>query len=102
MKLQVHGREAYCYTGGKAFDAALPCIVFVHGAMNDHGNFTLLARWFAHHGFCVLAPDLPGHMRSAGPALRICPGMSGASTHQPWCANQRASSVKTLWSPKAP
>ena len=69
MKLQVHGREAYCYTGGKAFDAALPCIVFVHGAMNDHGNFTLLARWFAHHGWCVLAPDLPGHMRSAGPAL---------------------------------
>jgi pimeloyl-ACP methyl ester carboxylesterase len=69
MKLQVRGREAYCYTGGKAFDPTLPCIVFVHGAMNDHGNFTLLARWFAHHGWAVLAPDLPGHMRSAGPAL---------------------------------
>ena len=48
---------------------ALPCVVFVHGAMNDHGVFTLLARWFAHHGWSVLAPDLPGHMRSAGPAL---------------------------------
>ena len=69
MKLSVHGREAYAYTGGKPFDATLPCVVFAHGAMKDHGSFTLLARWFAHHGWAVLAPDLPGHMRSAGPAL---------------------------------
>ena len=69
MNLQVQGRTAYVYTGGKPFDRALPCVVFVHGAMSDHGKFTLLARWFAHHGFGVLAPDLPGHMRSAGPAL---------------------------------
>lgn len=69
MKLVVDGREAYAYTGGKPFDPALPCIVFVHGAVNDHSVWTLLARWFAHHGHAVLAPDLPGHMRSAGPAL---------------------------------
>lgn len=69
MKLSVMGREAYAYTGGKPFDASLPTIVFVHGAVNDHSVFTLLARWFAHHGFGVLAVDLPGHMRSAGPAL---------------------------------
>lgn len=67
MKLQVQGREAYAYTGGKPFDAALPCVVFVHGAGHDHSGFTLLARWFAHHGFGVLAVDLPGHSRSAGP-----------------------------------
>jgi pimeloyl-ACP methyl ester carboxylesterase len=69
MKLNVHGREAYAYTGGKPFDPALPCIVFVHGALHDHSVWTLLARWFAHHGHSVLAVDLPGHMRSAGPAL---------------------------------
>jgi pimeloyl-ACP methyl ester carboxylesterase len=69
MKLSVQGREAYIYTGGKPFDASLPCVVFIHGACNDHSGFTLLARWFAHHGFAVLAPDLPGHMRSAGPLL---------------------------------
>ncbi len=69
MKIQVQGREAYAYTGGKPFDPALPCVVFVHGACNDHSGFTLLARWFAHHGFGVLAVDLPGHMRSAGPLL---------------------------------
>jgi pimeloyl-ACP methyl ester carboxylesterase len=69
MKLSVHGKEVYAYTGGKAFDATLPCVVFIHGAVNDHGVWTLLARWFAHHGRSVLALDLPGHMRSAGPAL---------------------------------
>jgi pimeloyl-ACP methyl ester carboxylesterase len=76
MKLQVQGREAYAYTGGKPFDPALPCVVFIHGAMNDHGNFMLLARWFAHHGWSVLAPDLPGHMRSAGPALASVEAMA--------------------------
>ncbi|MBL8286602.1 MAG: alpha/beta hydrolase [Rubrivivax sp.] len=68
MKITVEGREAYAYTGGKPFDAALPCVVFLHGAANDHSGYTLLARWFAHHGFGVLAVDLPGHARSAGPA----------------------------------
>jgi len=70
MKLQVQGREAYAYTGGKPFDPNLPTLVFVHGAVNDHTVFTLLARWFAHHGYAVLAVDLPGHMRSAGPVLK--------------------------------
>ena len=69
MKLQVQGREAYAYTGGKPFDPALPCVVFVHGALHDHSPWTLLARWFAHHGCSVLAVDLPGHARSAGPPL---------------------------------
>ena len=76
MKLSVHGREVYAYTGGKPFDPGLPCVVFVHGAMTDHGNFGLLARWYAHHGWSVLAPDLPGHMRSAGPALASVEAMA--------------------------
>jgi pimeloyl-ACP methyl ester carboxylesterase len=69
MKIDVGGRAAYAYTGGRPFDAALPCVVFVHGALNDHSVWTLLARWFAHHGRSVLALDLPGHMRSLGPPL---------------------------------
>ena len=69
MKLLVQGHEAYAYPGGKSFDPALPCIVFIHGAINDHTVWTLLARWFAHHGHRVLALDLPGHKRSTGPAL---------------------------------
>jgi pimeloyl-ACP methyl ester carboxylesterase len=69
MELIVQGRKAYAYTGGKAFDAALPCIVFIHGALHDHSVWTLLARWFAHHGHAVLAADQPGHARSEGPPL---------------------------------
>jgi pimeloyl-ACP methyl ester carboxylesterase len=62
MKFGAH----YAYTGGKAFDPTLPCVVFIHGALNDHSVWTLLARWCAHHGYSVLALDLPGHGRSAG------------------------------------
>ncbi len=76
MKLLVDGRQAYAYTGGKPFDPALPCIVFVHGALNDHSVFTLLARWFANHGHAVLAVDLPGHRRSEGPPLASVEAMA--------------------------
>ena len=69
MKLDVHGRAAYAYTGGKPFDAARPTVVFVHGALHDHSCWTLLARWCAHHGRSVLAVDLPAHGRSEGPPL---------------------------------
>ena len=69
MDLDVSGRTAYAYTGGKPFDAALPCIVFIHGALHDHSVWNLLARWFANHGHAVLAIDQRGHGRSAGPPL---------------------------------
>lgn len=69
MKLDVNGQAAHVYTGGKPFDAALPCVVFIHGALHDHSVWTLLSRWCAHHGHGVLAVDLPGHGQSAGPVL---------------------------------
>jgi pimeloyl-ACP methyl ester carboxylesterase len=76
MKLDVLGSGVYAYTGGKAFDATLPTIVFIHGAACDHTVWTLLARWFAHHGRSVLALDLPAHMRSSGPALKSVEAMA--------------------------
>jgi pimeloyl-ACP methyl ester carboxylesterase len=60
--------EAYAYTGGKAFDAAKPTLVFIHGVLNDHSVWILQSRYLAHHGFNVLAVDLPGHCRSGGDA----------------------------------
>jgi pimeloyl-ACP methyl ester carboxylesterase len=69
MKLVVQGRSAYAYTGGKPWSGAGPCVAFIHGALNDHSVWTLLARWYAHHGYRVLAVDLPGHGRSDGPPL---------------------------------
>jgi pimeloyl-ACP methyl ester carboxylesterase len=76
MRLMVEGREVFAGTGGRAFDPALPAMVFLHGAGFDHTAWALLARAFAHHGFGVLAPDLPGHGRSAGPALTSIPALA--------------------------
>ncbi len=76
MQLTVHGQAAYCYTGGKAFDAALPTAVFIHGAQNDHSVWVLQTRYFAHHGFGVLALDLPGHGRSGGAPLASIEAMA--------------------------
>ncbi len=69
MRLIVEGRDVFVGTGGRDFDPALPAIVFLHGAGFDHTAWALLARAFAYHGFGVLAPDLPGHGRSAGQPL---------------------------------
>ena len=69
MKFEVQGRTAYAYTGGKAWADGERCVVFIHGALNDHSVWTLLARWYAHHGYRVLAVDQPGHGRSDGPPL---------------------------------
>lgn len=77
LRLTVQGHAAYAYTGGKRFDPALPCVVFIHGALHDHSVWTLLARHFAHHGRSVLAVDLPGHGRSAGPALGDVESLGG-------------------------
>ncbi len=66
MELDVNGAPVYCYTGGKPFDPSRPVVVFLHGVLNAHCVWILQSRWFAHHGFSVLAPDLPGHARSGG------------------------------------
>ena len=68
MKVLVNGHSSYCYTGGRAFDPALPSLVMIHGVLNDHSVWAMQSRWFANHGWNVLAVDLPGHCRSAGPA----------------------------------
>lgn len=73
MHITIDRHETYLYTGGKplaaADIAAQPAIVFIHGAQQDHSCWTLQSRWFAHHGFTTLVPDLPGHGRSAGAPL---------------------------------
>lgn len=66
MYINVNGHNTFCYTGGKPFDAAKPTVVFIHGVLNDHSVWILQTRYFAHHGWNVLAPDLPGHCKSEG------------------------------------
>ena len=66
MKLVVDGKSAFAYTGTREFNAALPTAVFIHGAANDHSVWSLQSRYFAFHGWNVLALDLPGHGQSEG------------------------------------
>ena len=68
MYLTVNNAKTYCYTGGKPFDTAKPTVVFIHGVLNDHSVWILQSRYLAHHGWNVLALDLPGHCRSDGEA----------------------------------
>jgi len=69
MQLSVNGIDTFIATGGRPFDPSLPAVVMLHGAGFDHSTWALHSRWFAHHGFSVLAPDLPGHGRSPGRPL---------------------------------
>ncbi len=77
MMIDLASGAAYCYTGGRPFDPAQKTVVFIHGAQNDHSVWGLQTRYFAHHGWNVLALDLPGHGRSAGPALTSVQAMAG-------------------------
>ena len=69
MQLSVNGSDTFIATGGREFDPSLPTLVLLHGAGFDHSSWALHSRWFAHHGYNVLAPDLPGHGRSSGAPL---------------------------------
>lgn len=69
MYFDVDGRRAYGYTGGRPLEPDAPLVAFVHGAQHDHSVWILQSRYIAHHGWSVLALDLPGHGRSEGPAL---------------------------------
>jgi pimeloyl-ACP methyl ester carboxylesterase len=80
MQLAVNGIETFVATGGRDFDASQPSIVLLHGAGFDHTTWALHSRWFAHHGFGVLAPDLPGHGRSCGAPLSSIADMADWTT----------------------
>ena len=67
MKITVQDHALFAYTGGKPFNPAQPTAVFIHGVLNDHSVWILQTRYLAHHGWNVLAIDLPGQSKSEGP-----------------------------------
>ncbi len=76
MDLTIDGEHVYAATGGRPFDPAKPALFFLHGAGMDHSVWVLQTRYFAHRGFSVIAPDLPGHGRSGGEALSSIDAMA--------------------------
>lgn len=75
MELQVNDVSTYAATGGKVFDRNLPTVLFLHGSGMDHRAWALQTRWFAFHGYSVLAPDFPGHSLSEGEPLESIEAM---------------------------
>ena len=77
MKVTVSGQEIFVGTGSRPFEGdGRPVVVFLHGAGMDHTIWTMPARYFARHGFDVLAPDLPGHGLSRGTPLATIDAMA--------------------------
>lgn len=69
MQIEIDGKDVFVATGGREHISGAPGFVFIHGAAFDHTVWALQARYFAWHGWNVVALDLPGHGKSAGPAL---------------------------------
>jgi pimeloyl-ACP methyl ester carboxylesterase len=76
VNFEVEGKRAFAYTAAHEIDPAKPSVVFVHGAGFDHSLYALQSRYFGYHGRNVLALDLPGHGRSAGPAIATVEDMA--------------------------
>ena len=76
MRIDVQGHSTFVYTGGKLPTADKPSLVFIHGAQQDHSCWALQSRWFAYHGFNVIAVDLPAHGQSHGEPLTNIEAMS--------------------------
>jgi pimeloyl-ACP methyl ester carboxylesterase len=76
VQITVDGREVFAATGGRGHAADRPLAVLLHGAGMNHTVWALQSRWLAFHGWNVLAVDLPGHGRSAGPPLPSIAAMS--------------------------
>lgn len=75
MWIEIEGSQYFAQTGGRDFDPARPTVVFIHGAGMDQTVWQQQSRYLAHHGWNVLALDLPGHGKSAGtPSVTVGAG----------------------------
>lgn len=77
MKVDVRNSTAHVATGSRPFaDGTRGAVLFIHGAGMDHTVWVMQTRFFARHGYAVLAPDLPGHGRSDGEPLASIEAMA--------------------------
>jgi pimeloyl-ACP methyl ester carboxylesterase len=76
MYIELNGNKTFYSNGGGKFREDAPGVVFIHGAGMDHTVWVMPSRHFARHGYNVIAPDLPGHGRSAGEPLASIDGIA--------------------------
>ena len=66
---EVSSKQEVFASTGEDVDKKKPLIIFIHGSGLSHIT-GLQTRYFAFHGYSVLAIDLPGRV-SEGPALDL-------------------------------
>ena len=69
MQTTVSGTSVFAHTGGADLQPGATTVMLLHGAGNDHTIWRFVTRRLAARGLSVVAPDLPGHSKSEGPAL---------------------------------
>ena len=79
MEVAASGRSVFAHTGGVDLRPSGATVMLLHGAGNDHTIWRFVTRRLAARGWPVVAPDLPGHGKSEGPALTSIEDMAG------WC-----------------
>ena len=62
--IQLEGKQVHYTTGGKAWTAGHPVVVFLHGAAQNQSVWVMQSRALAHGGWNVASFDLPGHGQS--------------------------------------
>ena len=75
MRITVSGATVSYTTGGRGLNPDQPLLLFIHGAALDKTVWQLQTRYFAHHGYTVMAVDLPGHGGSEGAPLSLYRGL---------------------------
>ncbi len=66
MKIVFEQQDIFVGTGDTQWNENFPTLYLQHGAGLDRTVWVLLGRYFARHGYNVVAPDLPGHGSSSG------------------------------------
>jgi len=66
---EIDGHVVFVGTGHVDWREDQPTLLLLHGAGMDRTVWVLLARYFARHGYNVVAPDFPAHGGSDGEVL---------------------------------
>ena len=69
MNIEFEGHSTFVGSGSVDWQPGLPTMLMQHGAGLDRTVWVLLGRYFARHGYNIIAPDLPGHGASDGQPL---------------------------------
>jgi len=75
--VELDGAPVFVGSGSGTWEAGEPTLLLLHGAGMDRTVWVLLARYFARHGWNVVAPDWPAHGGSGGEPLASIEAQAG-------------------------